>query len=381
MNEKETGTSPLSEFVHGVSTLVRKELLIILKDKRGRLILVAPIIIMTILFGYVATYDLNCVEYALLDEDHSTSSRELARRFDNAPIFHRVATLHNAGQIATVIETKKAGLVLHIGPDFERKLNLGQSAPVQVLTDGRNSNVAGTAASYANEMVNAFNAVRLRERGIDVGGLNVTWRAWFNPNLETRWGILSGLIATMAVIQVLSLASGSVAREREAGTFDQLLVTPMGPMTLMMGKAVAPVLVGLVQATLVLIVSITLFAIPFAGSYILLYLCLILFNFAIVGVGLCISVFSSNQQQSMLYGFTIIMPMILLSGFATPISSMPDIMQWATYVNPVRYAVDFSQRIYLEGAGIRDIWPDLWPLAIIAIVTNGAASRLFRNGL
>lgn len=369
------------DFILNVLTLLRKEALMIFKDKRSRVILVVPVIVQTIIFGYVATYDLTRVEYALLDEDRSQASRELARHFEGSPVFYRVATLDSPLEIPKVLDSKKALLVLHIGPQFERRLNAGQTVPVQVLVDGRNSNVAGAASGYAAGLIGAFNQDRLRDKGVAGAGLNISSRAWFNPNLETRWNIIAALIAILAVIQVTVLSGQSVAREKEQGTFDQLLVTPFGPMTIMLGKALPPVLVGLAQSSIVLLVALHWFKIPYAGSFALMYAGLVIFNFAIVGIGLCISALTSTMQQAMLYSFTLLMPMILLSGFATPISSMPEALQIATLLNPVRYGVEFAQRIYLEGAGLAEVQALFWPLAGMAVVTLGAASRLFRSRL
>jgi len=371
----------MTDFFFNVITLIRKEMLMILKDKRGRLILVMPILIQTMLFGYVATYDLNKIEYAALDEDRSFASRELIRRFEASPVFQRAVTLNNSAEIADILDNKKALMALHIGPQFERRLNAGQTVPVQILVDGRNCNVAGTAAGYANTVVENFNNARLRQKGMAGAAITISSRAWFNPNLETRWNIISGLLAVLGVVQVMILAGQSVAREKEQGTFDQLLVTPCEPMAIMLGKALPPVLVGLAQSSIVLIIALKWFAIPFSGSLPLLYLALIIFNFAIVGIGLCVSALTSTMQQAMLYSFTLLMPMILLSGFTTPITSMPEMFQHITLINPVRYGVELTQRIYLEGAGISEIKHLLWPLAAMAIVTLGIASRLFRSKL
>ena len=364
-----------------ITALILKETRMILKDKRGRFVLIMPILVQTLMFGYVATYDLNRVEYALLDEDHSHASRELARRFEASPVFHRTATLRNSAEIARTLDEKHALMVLHIGPQFERRLNAGQTVPVQVLVDGRNSNVAGTAAGYAAGMIEAFSAARLRDQGLPAPALTISSRAWFNPNLETRWNIIAGLLAVLAVVQVTVLAGQSVAREKELGTFDQLLVTPLSPTAILLGKALPPVLVGLVQSSIVLLVALHWFRIPFAGSFPLLYAGLLTFNFAVVGIGLCVSALTSTMQQAMLYTFTLLMPMTLLSGFATPVTSMPEAFQTATLINPVRYGVELAQRIYLEGAGFAEVKHLLWPLGLIAVVTSGVASRLFRNRL
>ena len=361
--------------------LFRKELLMTLKDKRSRTLLVMPIIVQTFLFGYVATYDLTYITYALLDHDRSASSRELAAAFDGNGIFHRTAVLDNASQIADVIDRKEAQVVIHIGRQFERKLDAGETVPVQILVDGRNSNVAGTASGYAAEIINAFSEKRLHGRNVQIPEVAVFTRAWFNPNLITRWNIISGMVAILSVIQVLVLSGQSVAREKEQGTFDQLLVTPLGPMTLMFGKALPPVCVGLVQSSVVLLVALYWFKIPFAGALPTLYCGLLVFNLSIVGIGLCISAFSATMQQALLYSFSLLMPMVLLSGFATPIASMPEILQYATLLNPVRYGVTFAQRIYLEGADMGAMLRLYWPLALMAVVTLGGASRLFRTRL
>lgn len=371
----------MREFIYSVRVLFRKELRIILKDPRSRFILVVPVIIQAFLFGYVADYDLNKVEYALLDEDKTYASRDLAAAFDGSGIFARVATLRNASDIAGQLDNKKALMVIHIGRNFEKKLLAGEEAPVQALVDGRNGNVAGIAASYVTAILNSYNEKWLRERGIAVPVIRAVSRAWFNPNLETRWNIVSGLVATLSLVQVMMLTALSVAREKEQGTFDQLLVTPMGPMAVMLGKAFPAVAVGIIQSGMVLLIALHWFSIPFAGSFTLLFLGLLLFNFALVGVGLCISALVATMQQAMLYAFSLIMPMILLSGFATPISSMPRAVQFLTYVNPCRYGIEFAQRIYLQGASFMDIAHTFWPLVIIWVVTMSAAARLFRSRL
>jgi ABC-2 type transport system permease protein len=206
-------------------------------------------------------------------------------------------------------------------------------------------------------------------------------RAWFNPNLETRWNILPGLIASLSMIQTLMLSALSVARERENGTFDQLLVTPFTPTEIMIGKAIPTITIGLVQSTIVLLVALLWFEIPMAGSLITLYTGLAFFTLASVGLGLSISAVSVNMQQAMLYTFMLIMPLILLSGLATPVRNMPHFLQVATLINPLRFAIDLVQRVYLEGVGLWTVIHDLIPLLIISAITLPLAAWLFRNRL
>lgn len=371
----------MADFFHGVRVLFLKELRMILKDPRSRFILIVPVIVQTLLFGYVATYDLNKVLYVLLDEDHTQSSRDLVAAFDGSGVFRRVATLRNTSDIAGQIDGKQALVVVHIGPHFESRLLAGEQAPVQALVDGRNGNVAGIAASYVSAILESFNANRLKARGIAAPRVEPVTRAWYNPNMETRWNIISGMLAVLSLIQVMMLTALSVAREKEQGTFDQLLVTPLKPMAVMLGKALPSVAVGLAQSGLVLLIALFWFRIPFGGSFLLLFSGLALFNFALVGIGLCISARTATMQQAMLYAFSLIMPMVLLSGFATPISSMPDAVRYFTYLNPARYGIELAQRIYLQGATLADIWQTFWPLGLITVITMSAAARLFRTRL
>jgi ABC-2 type transport system permease protein len=206
-------------------------------------------------------------------------------------------------------------------------------------------------------------------------------RAWFNPNLETRWHMIPSLIGTLTLLETMLLTAMSVAREREQGTFDQLLVTPFRPVEIMAGKSLPSILIGLVQATSILLVAQFWFRIPFAGSFVVLYTGLILFIFAAVGIGLLISSLAANMQQAMLFSFMVMMPFALLSGLTTPVSSMPQALQYVTLVNPLRYAIDIAQRVYLTGAGFGPLIPDLWPLAVLAAITLSGASWMFRHRL
>jgi ABC-2 type transport system permease protein len=366
------------DFLRRVVSLWRKELLAILKDPANRVILVVPSLVESFLFGYAATYDLNNVPYALLDQSRGAASAELVARLDGTGVFRRVATLQTESDIARVIDTQKALMVVKIGPLFEQQLNRGERAPVQLILDGRNSNTAGSAAFYVSTVVESYNAA-LSEKNRPP--LTVEVRAWYNPNLETRWNLLPGLVASLSMIQTLMLAALSVARERENGTFDQLLVTPFSPTEILIGKAIPIMLIGLMQSTIVLMVALFWFEIPLAGSLLTLYAGLVLFIIACVGVGLSISAVSANMQQAMLYTFMLIMPLILLSGLATPVRNMPQFLQIATLVNPLRFAIDLMQRVYLEGVGLLEVIHDVIPMVVISALTLPLAAWLFRNRL
>jgi ABC-2 type transport system permease protein len=364
-----------------ILALTRKELLAILKDPRSRLSLVFPPILQCLIYGYVATYDLNDVPYAALDQDRSAASRELLAALDGSGVFRRVANLDRAADLKTFIDERKALLVVQIDQDFERRLISGEQASVQVIADGRNSNTAGTAMGYINNIIDAFNTAWRIDHGLKDSPVRLTTRAWYNPNLETRWHMIPALLGVLTLLQTLLLTALSVAREREQGTFDQLLVTPFRPAEIMAGKALPSMLVGLVQMTLILLVAQLWFQIPFAGSYVTLYVALGVFVLASTGIGLLISAVAATMQQAMLFSFLIMMPFALLSGLATPVSSMPEILQTLTLLNPLRYAIDIAHRVYLEGAGLGLLLPELWPLGAMAAVMLSASSWMFRHKL
>lgn len=371
----------LNALLRRLLALCRKEFLAVLKDPSSRVILLVPALMQSLLFGYAGTYDLGEVPYALLDQSHGAAAAELIANLDSTGVFRRVATLRGAGEIAAVIDAQQALLVLCIGPRFEQQLNQGETAPLQLILDGRNSNTAGSAAAHVGAVVAAYNERRRARQGGAPAPLTVVARAWFNPNLATRWNLMPGMIAALSMVQTLLLTALSVAREREQGTFDQLLVTPLSPAEIMLGKALPPVLIGLTQSTIVLLVTLLWFRVPLAGSLWTLYAGLALFTLASVGIGLSISALAANMQQAMLYTFALVMPMMLLSGLTTPVRNMPEFLQLLTLANPLRFAIDLVQRVYLEGVGMGTVYPDLLPLLAICALTLPLAAWLFRHRL
>ncbi len=366
----------LASWILPILALIRKELLAIFKDPANRIVLFAPAFVQTLLFGYAASFDLTNVPYAVLDQSHSAASSEFLAHLDGTGVFRRKATLRSPDQIAQVIDEGRVLMAISIPADFADTLSAGESAPVQLILDGRNSTTAGSAAGYVASVAASFNAARSGSVGIQL-----VRRAWFNPNLQSRWQILPAMVATLSMLQTLLLAALSVAREREQGTFDQLLVTPLTPLQILIGKSIPSIMVGLMQSSIVLMIALFWFQIPMSGSPALLYLGLLGFTGASVGIGMSLSALALNMQQAMLYTFLIIMPLTLLSGLITPIRNMPEVLQIATYVNPLRFAVDLVRRVYLEGAGLGDIYHDFIPMFAVAAVTLPLAAWLFRNRL
>ena len=269
----------------------------------------------------------------------------------------------------SVIDERRALLVVLIDQDFERRLLSGKLAEVQVIADGRNSNTAGTALSYINIIVDSFNSQWRRSHGEAGAPVSVSLKVWYNVNLETRWSIVPGLVGTVTLAEILLLTAMSVAREKEQGTFDQLLVTPFRPAEIVVGKALSPLLVGVSQAAVVLLVAVLWFRIPFTGSFLTLYIGITLFLMALVGTGLLLSSVIATMQQAPLVCFVIALPLLLLSGLFTPLSSMPVILQEFRVINPARYMIDISRRVYLEGIGLNRLTSDLLPLAATAALT------------
>ncbi|WBU53020.1 ABC transporter permease [Paracoccus sp. SCSIO 75233] len=363
-------------YVTQTVSLIRKEMLAILKDPASRALLFAPALMQALLFGYGATYDLTNAPYAVLNQSGGAASREILARIDGTGVFQRIATLTGSEQIAEQIDSGNALLVITFQSDFEAKLAASEAAPVQVIFDGRNSSTAGAASAQISAIIASYNA----SLGVS-SPLVIMRRAWFNPNYESRWNLMPALIASLSLLQTLMLAALSVAREREQGTFDQLLVTPMTPLQILIGKALPSILVGLIQSTIIFLIILFWFGIPISGPVWLLYLGLVTFTTAAVGIGLSISAISLTMQQAMLYTFMTIMPLMLLSGLLTPVRNMPQILQAVTFVNPLRFGIDIVRRVYLEGATFQDVALSFIPLLCIAAVTLPLAAWLFRNRL
>ena len=363
-------------FLRKLKFMIIKELRTTIKDPRTRTILFLPVIMQTLLFGYGATFNLDEVQYACLDQSRSAYSTELIAKLEGSGVFQRAQTLNSTNEISQAIDSDAAMLVINIPPDFADKLAAGENAEVQVITDGRNSSTSGIAAGYVNSIVAEYNAMR---NGGSI--LEMETISWYNPNLITRWMFLPALMPMMALSQVLMLAGLSVAREREQGTFDQLLVTPISPSIILIGKAIPPILIGLGQATFALLIICFWFNIKVVGSLFTLYLLLFVFLLSCVGIGLSISAVSANMQQVMVYCFMTMMPMSLLSGATTPVRNMPVLPQYFTLVNPLRFATEAVRRIVLEGSSIGTIAYTFVPMLLIAAITLPTAGWFFRNKL
>jgi len=268
---------------------------------------------------------------------------------------------------------------LHLGSRFSEHLKLGKPAPAQVIIDGRNSNTALLALGYLRTIVTDFNLDWSRQHGMRGPPAALRIRPWYNENLMSRWFIVPGIVGLLTLVVTTIVTGLSVAREREAGTFDQLLVTPMRPVEILIGKSFPGILIGLVEGTFILLMAIYWFDVPLRGSLGALYLGMFLFLLSAVGIGLMISSLAVTQQQGILGAFLFLVPAVILSGFATPIANMPELVQQLTYVNPLRYFLIILRGVFLEGDSYALLFDQYWPMAIIAVVTLATAGWLFRH--
>jgi len=362
-----------------VIALSIKELLALLRDAASRAVLIGPPIIQLLVFGYAATFDLTHVPFVVYNQDQGRLSRDLIARFAGSPSFELLRIVHNQSAIQQAIDDKSALMAIDIGPTFTSDVERGRPAHVQFILDGRDSNTAGLAMGYAQSIVTTFNEAQIAEHGESPPSTVVLDRAWFNPNLDSHWFIIPGICGILTLLESMLTTGLSVAREREMGTFDQLLVTPMRPTEILLGKALPGFLVGTLEGSLIILVAIFWFHVPFTGSFLGLYVGLFCFLLATVGIGLMISSLARTQQQGLLGVFLFLVPAIVLSGFATPIANMPRAVQYITFLDPLRYFLIVLRESFLQGGGAALYWPQYWPLAVIGIGSMIVAGRLFRR--
>ena len=362
-----------------IAALMIKEFLALLKDRKSRTVIIFPPLVQLIIFGYAATFDLMHVPYAVYNESPGNAARELLAKFTGSDNFREVTRIRYQSQIAPLINSRQALLVIHIGPLFQRNLMLGRPAVIQVIVDGRNSNTALLALNYVRDIVHRFNQEWGGRKGKPQPPARLEMRAWFNPNLESRWFIVPGIVGLLTLVVSLLVTALSVAREREQGTFDQLLVTPLSPLEILIGKALPAFFIGTAEATVIILVAVFWFDIPLRGDLLSLYAGILVFLLSTIGVGLMISALSVTQQQGLLGAFMFLVPAVILSGFATPIANMPEFIQYITYINPMRYYMVILRGVFLEATPFHLLVDKLWPMAVIGLVTLVIAGWLFRR--
>jgi ABC-2 type transport system permease protein len=362
-----------------IRTLVIKELLSIWRDPKSRTLLFIPPLIQMCIFTFAATQEVKRVRMAVLNRDWGTSARDLVARFEGSPTFTEIHFLRDEAEMRQAIDSGSVLMVVNIGVDFSRKIAAHEPAPVQLILDGRRSNAAQIVAGYATEIINRFGAELLTARSAPPPASVVATRIWFNPNTDGIWNSVPGLVAILTTLMGLMVTALSVARERELGTFEQLLVSPMSPGEIIIGKTVPALVIGIGEATGMVTVGVFVFRVPFTGSLLLLYASMVVYLFAVIGVGLFVSSLAKTQQQAILGGFVFMVPAIMLSGFASPIENMPRWLQIITLGDPIRYFMVIVKGIFLKDISASLMFENLWPMAVIAVVTLSSATWLFRR--
>lgn len=362
-----------------VLALIVKELLAVLRDPKSRSVLIGPPLIQLIVFGYAATFDLNRVPIAIYNQDASAASRELVARFAGSPTFRIVENLRSSEPINGLIDSRQVQMVLVIDRRFTEDLLTNKPAPVQMIVDGRNSNTALLISGYGNTILSDFALEWGAAHGLPPPPAVLIMRSRYNATLDSHWFIIPGIVALLAQIVTLLVVGLSIARERETGTFDQLLVTPLRQIDILLGKGLPGLLIGTVEASVIIAATVWWFEVPLRGGLVPLYLGLLLFVIAVTGIGLMISALAVTQQQALLGVFLFMVPSIILSGFATPISNMPGWVQDLTLVNPMRYFLVIVRGVFLEDASLSSLASQYWPMAVIGVVTLWAAGWLFRK--
>lgn len=366
-----------------IREMVRKELRQLFRDPKTRRIIFVSPVIQLILFGYAVNTDVRNVATYLVDHDRTVESRLLADAFTASGYFRVAGRSSRPADLERALDTGDAVVGLEIPVGFGRDLKAGRSPPVQILVDGTNSNTATVAQSYALKIVESYGRPYLESQagGQPPRGVDLRTRAWFNADLASRDYNVPAVVGVIVMLMCLLLTSMAVVRERELGTLDQLLVSPLSALELMLGKTLPVTGVALIQLTLVVVVALFWFDIPFRGSVAALLLAALLFIVAGLAFGLLISTVSATQQEAFLAMFLFFLPAIILSGFLYPIDTMAPVFQWISAANPLAHFLAVVRAIFLKGAGVADLWVQFLVLAVTAVVALGVAVARFRRSV
>ncbi|MGP0088839.1 MAG: ABC transporter permease [Xanthobacteraceae bacterium] len=373
-----------------ITSIVIKEFIQLWRDKWGRFRLIVPPVVQLLLFGYAATFEVYHVSTAVLDLDRTQESRELVARFTSSNRLNIVKRAQSQEEINAMIDRSDAAVALVVHAGFANLLRKGQEAPLQVVVDGTNSNTALIALGYINTIAAQFAQDYVTDLAQRIQGIQGTMeqvqvtiaqRPWYNPDFNGRWFFVPGVIATITLVMVVNLTAFAVVREREVGTLEQIMVSPIRPAEFILGKTVPFFVVGLGIVGLITIVGIFWFQIPFVGNPLVFALGAVLYLLSLLALGLLISTICSTQQQAFATNFFVLNPFFILSGFSFPIASMPDVLQWFTYINPLRYFLVVIRGTFLKGIGLDILWPDLLAMAALAAVLLSVSILRFRKSL
>ncbi len=378
-------------------SIIRKEFIQALRDPRMRSMLILPPLIQLLVFGYAVNLDVDTAKIAWMDQDRTPASRALYSHFAGSGHFQIAAAPTNEREMQALLDRGQVEGVVRVLPGFGRDVERGRHTNVQVLLDGTNSNTASiisgfaaqTVAGYSREVSGGQQRSRLVSGTMNAGGpvsmpvaqIIANTRVWFNPDLKSRNYFIPGVVVNIITLVTLSLTAMAIVREKEIGTMEQLMVTPIRPVELILGKTLPFVVVGYWDLVLVVSAALLIFHVPFNGSFVLLLFAAFVFLLTTLGAGLFLSTISRTQQQAMMATTLFFQPFFMLSGFSFPIRNMPEAVQWLTYLNPVRYFMEIVRGVFLQGAGLDVLWPQIAALAVFGVVILWLSVRRFHKQL
>jgi len=367
-----------------IRELARKELIQLFRDKTLRPILIIVPLIQLVIFGYVVTTDVKNISVGFLDQSHTRESRMVLDSFNANRTFDTIYFTNNPRNLEQMLLKRKIDLAVKVGPDFSECIRKGETANIQILADGSSSNIAFVRIAYTSFVLDRLNQIFIKEllsHRLEYGRIDARIRTWYNPNLDSQNFYVPGIVAFLIMILTLLLTSIAIIREKEVGTMEQLIVTPIKPFELILGKTIPYIIIALAHMIAVTLFAIFWFHIPMVGNGFLLFFATCIFLLSTLGIGLFISTISSTQQQAMMTTFFFIMPLFMLSGFVFPIASMPTVVQWLTYLNPLRYFLVIIRGIFLKGVGLEVLWPQFLALMILGLIVFYGAVKRFRKRL
>ncbi|MEJ2118795.1 MAG: ABC transporter permease [Alphaproteobacteria bacterium] len=320
-----------------IPALIHKEFLSLFRDPKGRIVLIMPPLLQLFIFAFAVTLEVKNVHLAVFNEDLGPHGSEIVQRLVGSPTFTKIEFVKNDDGIRMLVDRQRVIAAVHIPKEFSRNLERGSAARLQIILDGRRSNAAQIVSGYITQIAYAYGNELQVQLGRETIPVVITERNWFNENLLYLWFTVPSLVAVLALLVTVIVTSLSVARERELGTFEQLLVSPLMPYEILIGKTVPAVVIGMAEGCVIATIAVFVFGIPFTGSVALFVIALFAFIMSIVGTGLFISSISKTQQQAMLGAFVFVVPVITLSGYASPIDNMPQWLQTINQINPLKH--------------------------------------------
>jgi len=368
--------------------MLRKEFIQIFRDPRMRTIIFVVPLVQMFVFAYAATTDVVNIPMAVYDLDGTPASRELVSKFEGTGLFRIAARIADENQAEKLLDHGAVSIVLHIAHGYGAALKAGKAPQVQVLVDGTDSNTGGVVLQYGSRIITEYSrdllesAMKTRYGAAAAApGVTLETRSWFNENLHSRWHFLPGLMMILVTLISLLLTGMAVVREKEIGTIEQIIVTPITRLEFILGKTLPFAIIGYADMAIVVAVATGWFRLPVRGNLLLIVLAVACYLLCTLSIGLYISTISETQQQALMSTFLFMFPAVLLSGFMFPIANMPEPVQWLTAVNPMRYFLLIIRTVFLKGVGLDVLWPQYASLFALGIAIASFAISRFRKSM